>query len=209
MHRYEFSIVTDQLGETGMRIMRINFVSTMLALWIVLGSVPVWAACEGGTGTPDDPYQIATAAQLISIGGDLDALEKHFVLVADIDLDPALPGGRTFDRAPLDWPMRMGASVTRLPFNGVFDGAGHVIRSMVINGKGKGIYISSTSWPSTGGPQGKDRPREMPVVYNKQGYPSAGLFALIGASGCVKNLGLEDVDMPCVIEYAGCLAGSS
>ncbi len=45
-----------------MRITRINLVSTMLAFWMMLGGVPVWAEYEGGTGTPDDPYQIATAA---------------------------------------------------------------------------------------------------------------------------------------------------
>ena len=48
----------------------------------------------GGTGEPNDPYQIATAEQLTSIGSDPNLLDKHFVLVADIDLDPNLPGGR-------------------------------------------------------------------------------------------------------------------
>ena len=57
------------------------------------------AEFAGGTGEPNDPYQIATAEQLISIGSDPNLLDKHFILVNDIDLDPNLPGGRVFDRA--------------------------------------------------------------------------------------------------------------
>ncbi len=53
----------------------------------------------GGTGQPNDPYQIATAEQLIGIGSDSSLLDKHFVLVKDIDLDPNLPGGQAFPRS--------------------------------------------------------------------------------------------------------------
>ena len=53
----------------------------------------------GGTGEPNDPYQIATAEQLISIGSDPNLLDKHFILLNDIDLDPNLPGGRVFTQA--------------------------------------------------------------------------------------------------------------
>ena len=38
----------------------------------------------GGTGEPNDPYQIVTAGQLTAIGSDPNLLDKHFVLVADI-----------------------------------------------------------------------------------------------------------------------------
>lgn len=47
----------------------------------------------GGTGEPNDPYQIATAEQLMAIGQDEGLQGRHFVLVADIDMDPNLPGG--------------------------------------------------------------------------------------------------------------------
>ena len=51
--------------------------------------VPARAAeFAGGTGEPDDPYQIATAGQLLSLGTDPNLRTKHFILVADIDLDP-------------------------------------------------------------------------------------------------------------------------
>ncbi len=51
----------------------------------------------GGTGEPNDPYQIATAEQLCSIGSDPNLLDKCFILISDIDLDPNLPGGQVFD----------------------------------------------------------------------------------------------------------------
>jgi len=51
----------------------INFTGTLFAF-------------SGGTGEPNDPYQIATAEQLISIGLDDSLLSKHFVLIQDIDL---------------------------------------------------------------------------------------------------------------------------
>ena len=189
--------------------MRVSFVSTMLVFGVVLGSAPLWAEYEGGTGTPDDPYQIATAAQLISIGGDLDALDKHFVLIADIDLDPGLPGGRVFQGAVLDWPVQTGTSVTRIPFSGVFDGSGHIIRNMVIDGRGTGPSVFRRVETTIGGPQGQTRNRNLYVEYYKRGYAGTGLFAVIGGSGRVKDLGLEDVNMPGVADYAGCLAGSS
>ena len=61
--------------------------------WIVCGMVICGCAdalfgveFAGGTGEPNDPYQIATAEQLIGFGADGDLLDKHFVLIADIDL---------------------------------------------------------------------------------------------------------------------------
>ncbi|NIM08947.1 MAG: hypothetical protein GTO53_07330, partial [Planctomycetales bacterium] len=53
----------------------------------------------GGTGQWDDPYRIATAEQLVSLGADPNLLDKHFVLVADIDLKAGLSGGKVFERA--------------------------------------------------------------------------------------------------------------
>ena len=71
---------------------RIGFVCS-LVVWIVSGSGGVAMALPfaGGTGEPNDPYQIATAEQLIAIGLDPNLLSRNFVLVADIDLDPNLP----------------------------------------------------------------------------------------------------------------------
>ena len=45
------------------------------------------------------PYQIATAADLIALGETPEDYDKHFILTADIDLDPNLPGRKVFDKA--------------------------------------------------------------------------------------------------------------
>ena len=102
----------------------------------------------GGTGSPRHPYQIATAEQLISIGSDPYLLDMCFVLVADIDLDPNLPGGRVFDRAviaPDNDPNRINIQGT--PFAGVFDGNGHTVSHLTIRG---GSYVGLFGWLDVG-----------------------------------------------------------
>lgn len=71
----------------------------------------------GGTGQADDPYQIATPAQLIGIGTDPNLQDKHFVLIADLDMDPNLPDGQL---------LRSGLVLLA----GSFDGAGHTISNL-------------------------------------------------------------------------------
>jgi hypothetical protein len=95
------------------------------------------AGFAGGTGESNSPYQIATAEQLVSIGSDPNLLDKHFVLIADIDLDPDAPGGRVFDRAVIA-PISETADPNRVGlearFSGVFDGGGHTISNLTIRG---------------------------------------------------------------------------
>jgi hypothetical protein len=74
----------------------------------------------GGTGEPNDPYQIATAEQLQAIG-DSTLNDKCFMLIADIDLDPNLPGNDIISNR------RFIES-----FDGILDGNGHSISNLVI-----------------------------------------------------------------------------
>ncbi|RPJ32894.1 MAG: hypothetical protein EHM35_11060, partial [Planctomycetaceae bacterium] len=83
----------------------------------------------GGTGEPNDPYQIATAEQLISIGSDPNLLDKHFILLNDIDLDPNLPGGRAFTQAVIA-PSEDRYYLKGTPFTGTFSGHGHSIKNL-------------------------------------------------------------------------------
>jgi len=88
------------------------------------------AKYSGGTGEPNDPYQIATAADLIALGEDPNDYDKHFIVTADIDLDPNLPGRKVFDKAVIasdDPAIRF--------FTGVFDGRAHTISNLTINGR--------------------------------------------------------------------------
>ena len=78
----------------------------------------------GGSGTAQYPYQIATAADLIALGESPGDYGKHFILTADIDLAPKLPGRKVFDKAVI------------VRFTGAFDGNGHTISHLTVKGGG-------------------------------------------------------------------------
>ena len=61
------------------------------AVFLVIGilcllSQSLWAQYAGGTGTADDPFLIATAEQINTIGLYQEHWNKHFKQIADIDL---------------------------------------------------------------------------------------------------------------------------
>ena len=116
----------------------------ILIICLILQSSALSAEFDGGTGEPNNPYQIATAEQLISIGADRNLLDKHFILIEDIDLDPNLPGGRVFRDALIaqdgsgDIDKHEGFS-----FSGLFDGQGHTIANLhidVVYGFSAGLF---------------------------------------------------------------------
>jgi len=77
---------------------------------------PVQAKYGGGSGTAEDPYLINTAGQMNAIGANWDDWDKHFKLMADIDLSSYT--GKDFNIIGTGY----------LPaFTGVFDGNGHTI----------------------------------------------------------------------------------
>ena len=72
----------------------VQFVCVCLAL--LASKSTAWAfEFAGGTGAANDPYQIGTAEQLVSIGSDPNLLSRHCVLVSDISMG----SGRIFDKA--------------------------------------------------------------------------------------------------------------
>jgi hypothetical protein len=77
-------------------------VKVLSILLIPLLLVPSAFAKYGGTGEPNDPYQIATAEDLMLLGESPEDYDKHFILTADIDLDPNLPGRKVFDKAIIE-----------------------------------------------------------------------------------------------------------
>jgi len=102
---------------------------------VCFASLPAQARYSGGTGEPNDPYQIATAADLIALGETPEDYDKHFILTADIDLDPNLPGRKVFDRAVIAPDRDLVVSHFQgTAFSGVFDGNGHTIANLTIAG---------------------------------------------------------------------------
>jgi len=94
------------------------------------------AQYSGGSGTRDDPYQIATAADLIALGETPEDYDKHFILTADIDLDPNLPGRKVFDKAVIAPDNDLESDFQGTAFTGVLDGDGHWILHLTIQGGG-------------------------------------------------------------------------
>ncbi|GEM_PF-535483 len=84
---------------------------------------------SGGSGAANDPYQISNASDLLNMAIDVGVYSKSFVLTADINLDPNLPGNFIYPEAVIaaqSWPV----------FKGVFDGAGHKIINLTIDTNG-------------------------------------------------------------------------
>jgi hypothetical protein len=108
--------------------------TSCLFLATIMFTVQVMRADDfaGGTGERSDPYQVATSRQLVSIGSDPNLLSKHFVLVADIDLDPNLPDGRVFTQAIIAPNLAAKGLFVGTAFSGSFDGNGHRIKNMII-----------------------------------------------------------------------------
>jgi hypothetical protein len=85
----------------------------------------------GGTGEPNDPYQIYTAKHLNTIGAEPNDWDKHFKLMADIDLS-----GYSYDRAVIAPDVGAdGYSFPGTSFTGVFDGNGHAVLHLTITGR--------------------------------------------------------------------------
>ena len=99
----------------------------LVTLTMCLLALPANAKYSGGTGEPNDPYQIATAADLIALGETPADYDKHFILTADIDLDPNLPGRKVFDKAVIAWTRGSPGGMLGTPFRGTFDGDGHTV----------------------------------------------------------------------------------
>jgi hypothetical protein len=134
MLRLEVSIMTRKRSLQGAWVM-------VVVLFLLMETTHVHAF-TGGSGARIDPYLIATAEDLMSIGSDPNLLQSHFRLVNDIDLDPNLPGGKVFDRAVIappqasgfpktDWRIFAGSS-----FTGSFDGNGYSINNLILQGEG-------------------------------------------------------------------------
>jgi hypothetical protein len=87
---------------------------------LIVTSEPVYG---GGSGTEADPYQIWTAEQLNTIGLIPCHWEKHFLLMADIDLS-GFPGSE------------FNIIGYVIGFSGVFDGNGHTISNFTYTSTG-------------------------------------------------------------------------
>ena len=69
----------------------------------------------GGAGTPEEPYRLCTAEHLRALAADVDDWDRHFLLMADVDMNDVSHAG---------W-LPIGDS--GIAFTGTFDGADKTI----------------------------------------------------------------------------------
>jgi len=67
------------------RVIEQKSIAKLLALSLFLAGQAT-GKYSGGTGEPNDPYRIATAADLNDIGNHEQDWNKHFVLINDVNL---------------------------------------------------------------------------------------------------------------------------
>lgn len=87
------------------------------------------AKYSGGTGEPNDPYQIFTVADLLTLANDTNDYNKFYVLIADINLvsNSFTTAVIASDAINANWLF------DGVPFTGVFNGNGHTISNLTIN----------------------------------------------------------------------------
>jgi hypothetical protein len=90
-------------------------------------------AYSGGSGEPNDPYRIADVNDLLELAADTNNYDKCFILTADIDLDPNLPGGQVFTTAIIAPDTSSDDDFQGTAFTGTFDGNNHKITNFTIN----------------------------------------------------------------------------
>jgi len=101
---------------------KIQSVISSFFVMLYFCSLPAHARYGSGTGEPNDPYLIYTAEQLNAIGAYRGDWDKHFRLMADVDLN-TLEGT----------PFNIIGSDYHHPFTGVFDGNRHTISHLTIS----------------------------------------------------------------------------
>jgi hypothetical protein len=172
-----------------------------VALFLLTIVSTAQAKYSGGSGTAQDPYQIATAADLIALGETPADYDKHFLLTADIDLDPRLPGRKVFDRAVIArWE----------PFTGVFDGNAHTIWHLTIRGTSDvGLFGQLGGWVHERKGEVKDLGLADVDITSSGGYGdyvgavAAGNFGFVTrcySTGVVRGVGISS-------SYVGGLVG--
>lgn len=134
---------------------------------------------NGGVGTQEDPYLIATKEQLEAFRDLVNNGRNNGLcgkLTADIDLNPGFTfsadGSYTGSGIPEQW-----TPIESQNYRGSFDGDGHVIRGLYINSNDSELY-------------------------------SVGLFGNLSASSVIiQNLGLENSYISSNSRYAGGIIG--
>ena len=94
-------------------------VCVLLLVVVWMASVVFAGSYSGGTGEPNEPYIIASEADLLELSNEPNDLLRHFLLAEDLDLSG-------IDLKPIGW-------IEGSEFTGVFDGNNHKIYHLTLN----------------------------------------------------------------------------
>ena len=143
----------------------------------------------GGSGTESDPYQIATAQDLITLSQNSDDWDKHFIQTADIAFDA--------DETAVDWDgsgtVGDGSDATGLNPIGFYAGTGND------QDEGSDLFFSG-SYDGDG-----HKIKNLFIDEGTNAYQ--GLFGTIDGA-TISDLGLLDADVSAA-NYSGALVGET
>ncbi len=145
---------------------------------------PAQAQYGGGTGKPNDPYQIWTPEQMNTIGAEPNDWDKHFKLMADIGLSAY--SGEAF-RIIGDFSGRGGGGPS---FRGVFDGDAHTIANFTRSSTGDN-HVGLFGAVSDPDAEIKNLRLLHPTLDAGTGYAVGALVGWLG-NGTVTNCHVED-----------------
>jgi hypothetical protein len=164
-----------------------------------------YAQFAGGTGTPDDPYQITTAAQLRAIGENGASPAAYYsacyVLMNDIDFADVtdwLPIGVT--------PSTQANPAETCTFMGTFDGKGHKLSNITVVNTGKGF--TSALFVKLGGTVGatvKDLVLENVSITG--GFITGGLAGTAFVNAASGSVEIQNVSVSGTISGTGEVGG--
>jgi hypothetical protein len=120
----------------------------------------------GGDGSIEAPYTLCSPGQLNEIGETPEYMDKHFVLVQDLDLG----GIATFNR--------IGGTTAQTAFTGVFDGSRNVISNLTVNPPGPATNRNSSAMFRTIGGSAEIRSLGLENV-DVSGYGNVGVLVAV------------------------------
>jgi hypothetical protein len=130
-----------------MNASKISAIMTLLLSFFILPDCV--QAYSGGSGDPNNPYQIATAGDLLALAAEVNDYNKCFILTADINL-ASLDPCTTAIIAPDT--VNSNDAFDGTAFTGVFDGSNHTISNLIIDTNGaKNDYLGLFGQIGTGG----------------------------------------------------------
>ncbi len=190
------SLTASELGSYGNSVNKVAPVSDGTQ-WIDYAA----SSFEGGEGTAESPYLIKTAEQLAKIAKDVRDIDTtyedtYFKMVADIDLDG-------HEWTPIGYNYSEGDEIYKKDFMGKFDGDGHKIMNLYINGlsrdKSVGLFNNTE--------EGFEL-RNLTIESGKI-FGDMIVGGLVGYNnGLIENC-VNKATVQCVIYYAAGISGSN